>query len=127
MARIISKTEITLTRVVDIVSNMRYYKLESSTSTAPSKPTENPPSDWSTTEPSYTSGSTNTLYFCDLSVFSDGTFSYSTVSKSSIFCNKIFYEMFEYPLNFKVYYGKCFFKLVKDSLIIRNALCRFLL
>lgn len=83
MARIISKTEITLTRVVDIASNMRYYKLESSTATAPSKPTENPPHDWSTTEPSYTSGSTNTLYFVDCTIYSNGTFKYSDVSKSS--------------------------------------------
>lgn len=83
MARIISKTEITLTRVVDIASNMRYYKLESSTAVAPSKPTENPPSDWSTTEPSYTSGSTNTLYFVDCTIYSNGTFKYSDVSKSS--------------------------------------------
>lgn len=83
MARIISKTEITLTRVVDIASNVRYYKLESSTAVAPSKPTENPPSDWSTTEPSYTSGSTNTLYFVDCTIYSNGTFKYSDVSKSS--------------------------------------------
>ena len=83
MARIISKTEITLTRVVDIASNMRYYKLESSTAVAPSKPTENPPSDWSTTEPSYTSGSTSTLYFVDCTIYSNGTFKYSDVSKSS--------------------------------------------
>ena len=83
MARIISKTEITLTRVVDIVSNMRYYKLESSTAVAPSKPTENPPHDWSTTEPSYTSGSTNTLYFVDCTIYSNGTFKYSDVSKLS--------------------------------------------
>ena len=62
---------------------MRYYKLESSTATAPSKPTENPPSDWSTTEPSYTSGSTNTLYFVECTIYSNGTFKYSDVSKSS--------------------------------------------
>lgn len=83
MARIISKTEITLTQVVDIVSNMRYYKLESSTAVAPSKPTENPPHGWNTTEPSYTSGSTNTLYFVDCTIYSNGTFKYSDVSKSS--------------------------------------------
>ena len=67
------------------------YKLQSSTASVPSKPTTNPPpSGWNDSEPSYTSESTNTLYFCDLSVFSDGTFSYSAVSKSRIFCNKIF-------------------------------------
>lgn len=62
---------------------MRYYKLQSSTAAAPSKPTTNPPSEWSTTEPSYTSGSTNTLYFVDCTIYSNGTFKYSDVSKSS--------------------------------------------
>ena len=62
----------------------RYYKLQPSTAAAPSKPTTNPPpSGWTDTEPSYTSGSTNSLYFCDLIVFSDGTWAYSEVSKSS--------------------------------------------
>lgn len=62
----------------------RYYILQSSAAAAPSKPTTNPPpSGWDDTEPSYTSGSTNTLYFCDLTVFSDGTWAYSEVSKSS--------------------------------------------
>lgn len=83
MAKIVSKTEITLTRVIDVASNMRYYKLQSSTAVAPSKPTVNPPSEWSTTEPSYTSGSTNTLYFVDCTIYSNGTFKYSDVSKSS--------------------------------------------
>ena len=62
----------------------RYYILQSSTAEAPSKPTTNPPpSGWTDTEPTYTSGSTNSLYFCDLIVFSDGTWAYSEVSKSS--------------------------------------------
>lgn len=62
----------------------RYYILQSSTAAAPSKPTTNPPpSGWTDTEPTYTSGSTNSLYFCDLMVFSDGTWVYSEVSKSS--------------------------------------------
>ena len=62
----------------------RYYKLQPSTAAAPSKPKTNPPpSGWTDTEPTYTSGSTNSLYFCDLMVFSDGTWDYSEVSKSS--------------------------------------------
>lgn len=62
----------------------RYYILQSSTAAAPSKPTTNPPpSGWTDTEPTYTSGSTDSLYFCDLTVFSDGTWAYSEVSKSS--------------------------------------------
>ena len=65
----------------DTNSITRYYKLQSSTASVPSKPTTNPPpSGWNDSEPSYTSESTNTLYFCDLSVFSDGTFSYSAVN-----------------------------------------------
>lgn len=78
-----ASASITLSCYRDTQSIIRYYKLQSSTATAPSKPTTNPPSGWTDTEPSYTSGSTNTLYFCDLTAFSDGTWSYSTVSKSS--------------------------------------------
>ena len=74
---------ITLSHLVDIVSITRYYKLQSSTAAAPSKPTANPPSGWSKTEPTYTAGSTNTLYFVDCTVFSNATFAFSDVSKSS--------------------------------------------
>lgn len=74
---------VTITRYRDTKSVTRYYKLQSSTASAPSKPTTNPPSGWTDAEPSYTSGSTNTLYFCDLSVFSDDTYAYSSVSKST--------------------------------------------
>lgn len=75
---------VTLSCYRDTQSVTRYYKLQSSTAKAPSKPTTNPPPNgWDDTEPSYTSGSTNTLYFCDLTVFSDGTWAYSSVSKSS--------------------------------------------
>lgn len=82
MAR--AKAEITISRIVDISSVTRYYLLQSSTVTAPSKPTTNPPaSTWTLTEPSYTSGSTNTLYFVDCTVFTNNTFKYSEVSKSS--------------------------------------------
>lgn len=82
MAR--AKAEITISRIVDISSVTRYYLLQSSTVAAPSKPTTNPPaSTWTLTEPSYTSGSTNTLYFVDCTVFTNNTFKYSEVSKSS--------------------------------------------
>lgn len=78
-----AKAEITLYSVVDISKVTRYYILKSSTASAPSTPTTNPPSGWTTTEPTYTSGSTNTLYFVDLTEFTNGTFKYSAVSKSS--------------------------------------------
>lgn len=74
---------ITLSTYRDVDSIVRYYKLQASTSTAPTKPTTIPPSGWTDTEPSYTSGSTNTLYYTDLSMFSDGSFEYSVVNKSS--------------------------------------------
>ena len=61
---------ITLSSVVDVWSTTRYYLLQSSTQAAPAKPTTNPPTGgWNDTEPTYTSGSTNTLYFTDLTVF----------------------------------------------------------
>jgi len=84
MAR--AKAEITITHLVDISSVTRYYLLQSSTVAAPSKPTIHPPpSTWTLTEPSYTSGSTNTLYFVDCTVFTNAKFSYSAVSKSSAY------------------------------------------
>ena len=79
-----AKAEITLSRIIDIESVTRYYLLQSSTASWPSKPTANPPGgNWKTTEPSYSSGSTNTLYFVDLTLMTNGSFGYSAVSKSS--------------------------------------------
>lgn len=75
--------QITISKVIDVYAVYRYYKLQSSTLAKPSKPTANPPSGWSDTEPAYVSGSTNTLYFVDCNVYSDKTFSFSEVSKSS--------------------------------------------
>ena len=81
---LVGSAMIDLTTVVDVASCTRYYLLQSSTLSPPSKPTTKPPSgSWNDTEPTYTSGSTNSLYFCDLTVFSDGTWSYSSVSRSS--------------------------------------------
>ena len=75
---------ITLSSIRDLQSCTRYYLLQSSTSAKPAKPTANPPGgNWVTAEPTYTSGSTNSLYFCDLNVFSDSSFAYSDVSLSS--------------------------------------------
>ena len=79
-----ASASITLSAVRDLQSCTRYYLLQSSTAAKPSKPTANPPGgNWVTAEPSYTSGSTNSLYFVDLNVFSDGSFAYSDVSLSS--------------------------------------------
>lgn len=79
-----AQVSITISHLIDISSITRYYLLQSSTSASPAKPTTNPPSSsWVKTEPSYTSGSTNTLYFVDCTEFTNGTFKYSEVSKSS--------------------------------------------
>ena len=75
---------VTLSSIRDLQSCTRYYLLQSSTLATPAKPTVKPPGgSWVTTEPSYTAGSTNSLYFCDLNVFSDGDYAYSDVSLSS--------------------------------------------
>lgn len=80
-----AKAEITLYKIISVDKVVRYYLLQSSTLAAPSKPADGAVigSDWSKTEPSYTSGSTSTLYFVDQTVLSNGTLKYSEVSKSS--------------------------------------------
>lgn len=81
-----ASAHITLHSVVDVQATYRYYLLQSSTLSKPSKPTTNPPdSSWDDSEPTYTSGSTNSLYYVDLTVFSNGTFSYSEVSLSTAY------------------------------------------
>lgn len=80
-----AKAEITISKIIDIDKVVRYYLLQSSTLAAPSKPADGATigSNWSKTEPSYTSGSTSTLYFVDQTVMSNGALKYSEVSKSS--------------------------------------------
>lgn len=81
---------ITISKYRDTDNITRYYLLQASTLTAPDKPTTLIPpkittavSGWDNTEPTYTSGSTNTLYFVDRYIFSDGSFQYTEVSVSS--------------------------------------------
>lgn len=79
-----ASAEITLSYIIDVKATYRYYLLQSSTTAWPSKPTTYPPSSsWDDTEPSYTEGSTNSLYFVDCTVFNDNSFKYSEVSKST--------------------------------------------
>ena len=81
-----ASASITLSFMVDVYASYRYYKLQASIVSAPNAPTVFPPSTssgWDDTEPSYTSGSTNTLYFVDCTVFTDDSFAYSKVSISS--------------------------------------------
>lgn len=79
------RCEVTLYKVIDVDKVTRYYLLQSSTLAAPSKPADGATigSNWSKTEPSYTSGSTMTLYSVDQTVMSNGAIKYSEVSKSS--------------------------------------------
>lgn len=81
---ILARAMVTLASIKDVASVTRFYKLLSSTASKPSVPTTNPPdSSWSTTEPTYSEETTSTLYFVDLTVFSDGSYAYSDVSQST--------------------------------------------
>lgn len=80
---ILARNSITLHHLRDITTVVWYYKLQASTASPPVKPTTATPSGWSTTEPSYTEGSTNSLYVVQKTTFSDGTFEYSDVSLST--------------------------------------------
>ena len=73
---------ITLTSYRDTKSVTRYYKLQTAGSSAPLKPDTKPPSsDWTDSEPAC--DISKELYFCDLTIFSNGEWEYSKVSKSS--------------------------------------------
>lgn len=77
---------VTLSAVVDVQAVWRFYLLQGSTLAAPAKPTVYPPpAAWTDAEPTYTPGSTSTLYVVDCNVFSDGTFAYTPVSVSTAF------------------------------------------
>ena len=78
-----SSATITVSWERDITAVTWYYKLQASTASPPAKPTTATPSGWTTTEPTYTEGSTNSLYTVQKTTFSDGTFEYSDVSLSS--------------------------------------------
>lgn len=73
---------ITLTSYRDTQSVTRYYKLQPAGSSAPLKPETKPPSsDWTDSEPAC--DISKELYFCDLTIFSNGEWEYSAVSKST--------------------------------------------
>lgn len=80
---ILGRSHITLSSIRDIVSVTRYYKLQSSIDPEPDTPTDSTISSWSTTEPTYTEGSTNRLYTVEKTTFSFGSPEYSAVSLSS--------------------------------------------
>lgn len=81
-----ASANITLFHIIDIDSVIIYYLLQSSTANPPAKPTTDPPGgSWTTTEPTYTEGSTDTLYTVTETKYSDGSFEYTPVSKSTAF------------------------------------------
>lgn len=80
-----ASAQITLSYMIDIVATYRYYLLQASTLAKPSVPTTYPPKNWNDAEPTYVDGATNSLYFVDLTEFSDGSFVYSPVSLSSAY------------------------------------------
>ena len=76
------RATVTLTQYRDIQSVTRYYKLQIVGSSAPLKPETKPPSsDWTDSEPAC--DISKELYFCDLTIFSNGEGEYSKVSKST--------------------------------------------
>lgn len=82
---ILSRAQLTLTTIPEVVSVTRYYMLRDQSLPAPAAPTTNPPTGWVTTEPEYAEGSTNNLYTVDLLLYSDDSFQYSLVSLSSAY------------------------------------------
>lgn len=79
-----AESEITVFYVSEVDRIIRYYLLQAAAADPPGKPTAYPPGgSWTTTEPTYKPGSTDSLYFVDLTVLTNGDCSYSEVSKSS--------------------------------------------
>jgi hypothetical protein len=86
-----ARETITIIKERDVNATWRFYRIASSSST-PSQPTEaqgkayvnnqTVPSGWSISEPAYDGTSTNSLYTCDLTSFTDGEVSLSAVSKA---------------------------------------------
>lgn len=79
---ILGSDTISLASVTDIQGIYRFYYLGSD---KPDVPTSYPPSDtvWSRTEPEYTLGNTDNLYYVDCTVFVNLSFSYGLVQLSS--------------------------------------------
>ena len=90
-----ARANVTISRIIDVEAEIRYYLKQPATLPEPTKPTSYPPpSAWKTTEPDYTNGSsdssdasgdTDALYFVICTVFTNGTYKYSEVSKSSTY------------------------------------------
>ena len=81
--KLITKAQISLLLVKDISSYTRFYALLGSDAPVPQVPkTKTPPIPWTSTEPKFDSLKT-ALYYVDETTYSDGSFSYSAVNRSS--------------------------------------------
>ena len=80
---VIARAQVTIAVSVDVASVDTWYRLQASTAAAPTKPTAASPSGWSKTEPGYDGTSTNTLYTCQKTTLTDGTFYWGAVCTSS--------------------------------------------
>lgn len=89
---VLAMAEITLSFERDISSVHRFYKIAASTTTPAAWTASQTAgyiangtivSGWSLTEPAYDNTATNSLYFFDLTVFSDNTYNKTDISKSS--------------------------------------------
>jgi hypothetical protein len=77
-----ARDDVTVATLNDVAMVLPYYITQSNTASAPATPTTNPPTGgWTNAEPTY--NSSNTVYISFLTVFSDGSFDWSTPSKSS--------------------------------------------
>lgn len=82
---VLARAEVTLAVAVDVASVVPYYLLQPSMSQPPAKPTVAEPDGWSTTEPGYDGSVTVSLYVCQKTTLTDGTFLWSSVSLSSAY------------------------------------------
>ena len=80
---VIALDDITIAVAVDVEKVETWYRLQASTASPPSKPTAASPSGWSTTEPGYDGTTTSTLYTCQCTTLTDGTFFWGSVCVSS--------------------------------------------
>ena len=79
-----ARDDVTLSTINDVSKTAIYYQLVASTASAPAQPTIYPPaSSWVTSEPSYSGDSSKTLYTVGVTVYTDNTFDYTLVNKSS--------------------------------------------
>lgn len=78
-----ARDQVTVVDMTDVDKVTTYYKLQLSTASAPAAPTTKDPTDWTTSEPAFTAGTTNTLYTCIRTLYKNGAFAWGAVSVSS--------------------------------------------